>query len=749
MGGCRKTFYTHSNKIPTNTASRTATYRNVLLSLVLTLLNSLPALAGQWQVSASAQGTNSYTLDAAAISWGWGNPPFVVAPSLSWSASQSNDVVNPVVNGVPFVSLNDIYDPADPWRAGFSSASASGTVTYTFTWGPDKLGFTGPAPAKVALVEQTFSYYITANSFPISYIPLCSASDGKGDACQVVYQDRYGITTVGESFPSPSNILPGSLVSPYNQVYGNQPPSDPTVVVVDGSSGKIVRQFTMSATAQADSISGSCGVGCYCDCRIVPLLNAPSINLGTTSDSENDLFYNLVSGPSAQVGYGSYVANLGQPITYNVYRSADPSLPMPWTLIGTSSPVPGRPGSSPFRTYQDTGLQPNTQYSYYMTAVDKYGQESSPSNIVTSTTDSMTVIAEIESTGDSSAAGGGSTSALVSGVSAQAEAPVLLEKYKYFLSGTDATIHSEAAISGTGPLRIIEIVQKVNGKVTNSRTYAGGVTFASIDSKIDSTHYPNGSAVTTETISYSNRGDSKTARRTKLAYNQAAVYGNVKGFSDNPGPIETSFINVSDIIKTKYKMNHLVTSSTSDDKLTILHGLFSHTVLYIATHAGGVPYVQFSDCSNADGDAGKLFATYDPTGAASISTAVGWKKIQRKPIPAYNFVFIDGCASGAFPDFAYAFDVNDARYTLADQAFLGWNVNVLNTMKLAAWTTLLWNSLASGDTLEEARHISNEKYPLGVNLRKQLQIPVVSGDRFMKLHGVYQGNGLSYFKALP
>jgi hypothetical protein len=60
---------------------------------------------------------------------------------------------------------------------------------------------------------------------------------------------------------------------------------------------------------------------------------------------------------------------------YRVYRSGDRDLPLKdWTLL-TEPPIQTN-------TYQDSAVEPGTTYFYYLTAIDRFGNVSSPSEIV-------------------------------------------------------------------------------------------------------------------------------------------------------------------------------------------------------------------------------------------------------------------------------------------------------------------------------------------------------------------------------
>jgi len=661
--------------------------RIYLLSLVIAIVGTLPVWAGQWKTTYSNNGT--YNFSSINLSHPSG--------SGSWTIGGSS---------------------GGAYSLGIYSATTSGTVIATLIWVPN-VGVADPPPSTLYLTETSAAMWETGTGTSPT---VADASDGLGDPCKVT-----------------QNVPPGLRGLSYGQ----------RIIKVDSSSGRVVRQCTLSASLMCDPKTAidylGWDVSCSYSLEIPPPHRPPAVGLSASSDTENDLYWKFNEIP--------LFVDSAPPVINNVYRSTDPALPKPWALVASFPTEPyvaqstGQAG-----VYQDIGLQANTQYFYYITGTDKYGQESYPSSILSSATDAMTITADIDASGDSVSGSTPSSNslsqpALSSNVSALAATSPSKAPNKYFLSGTDNTATSGAIIVPTDSRRIVRIVQKVNGKVTNSQIFPG-VLSAFIRSRIDSTYFPNGSPVTVATIVYVINGSTQTRTATKLALNQAAIYGNVQGFKDNPAPIQTSVSRVSSTVGTK--MNHLVYSSTTDYKGAILSSMFAYTAFYIATHSSGVPRVAFSDCTGSSSDANTLFATSDPTGNSdSIATAVGHKNTQPKPFPAYNFVFIDGCASAQYPDFAYAFGVSSSGGTIPDRAFLGWNVSVKNTMQLANWTTLLWNSLRNGIPLSMAVNAANMRYPLGANLRNQPEIPVVNGDHYMKLHGLYQENGLGYFKALP
>ena len=65
-------------------------------------------------------------------------------------------------------------------------------------------------------------------------------------------------------------------------------------------------------------------------------------------------------------------------IGYRIYRSTDPNLKKPdWTLL-TPNPLDTN-------TFQDTNVEPGKTYYYYVTATDKFGNVSEPSEVVSET----------------------------------------------------------------------------------------------------------------------------------------------------------------------------------------------------------------------------------------------------------------------------------------------------------------------------------------------------------------------------
>ena len=707
------------DKMLTHIIFSTKLNRIILLSFVLGMFCSVPSLAGNWQVSYSNDGTYNYSFLNAYSTYA--DISGLVVTNASTGSGPWPQQVN--VNSSNEISIGYISESSYPSDYSFSG-SVSGTVTATLTWVPDdkivSVNGSDPPPAYVALVEAPYAAYDAGNIFG-------SVSDGRGDP---VLDDGYGYSS---SRNGNSSLYYPGVAS--------------VVVVVSASSGTITRQCSMSIAVLDGFTSFDLG-SLECTFSVLPYGRplATRANLIVASDSENDLSWGRVySGQATQ--YFSSPSSIGThyyetgPVTYNVYRSTDNTAPLPWSLVG----------SSPSTTYQNAGLQPNTQYFYYVTAVDQYGDESSPSNIVTSTTDALTVTSSVVSTGGSSESGDTSAQtasqqlATANSAEPQATPPPSSNVNPYYLSGTNAVLTSWASITGTGPLRIVKMVQKVNGKVFNTATYPLGVASASVKSSFDTTYYSSNTPIVMQTTTYTNSGITKTTSQTSVAYNQACVYGNVSGFK-NGTPIQTAASNTYVALETR--MNHTATLSSSANKSTILSSIPANTVFYIATHAS---HFSFSDCTGSKADADSLFTTSDPTGnAPDITTVVGQKSTASKPYPRYNFVFVDGCSSAQYPDFAYAFGVTSVNGTLDDNAFLGWNVNVDNTPQLANWTTLLWNSLALGMTLSDAVGTATSRYPLGLNQRGQPQIPVILGDYLMKLHGLYRSKGLTpYYKALP
>lgn len=71
--------------------------------------------------------------------------------------------------------------------------------------------------------------------------------------------------------------------------------------------------------------------------------------------------------------------NPGDLIGYHVYRSTDPNLPKDQWIRVTDSPIPDT-------NFSDKGLEPGTEYYYYVTAVYEGGVESGPSEVTSART---------------------------------------------------------------------------------------------------------------------------------------------------------------------------------------------------------------------------------------------------------------------------------------------------------------------------------------------------------------------------
>ena len=682
-----------------NKPFRVSLIKLLVLLLSIALTGTRPVSAGYWQGSYSSQGTTSCSGQDSAgnslnITGNWGPTGDYSYPSVPGSSIPGNYAV--------------------------TSVTLSGTVTATLTWVPAYDIPFDPPPAKVALVEYAealyqANYYNAASPFPASYY-TGSASDGRGDPL------------IQSQWPTGINNFPGyssgysERNSTVDYTYSNNP-----MVVVDGSSGTIVRTCTLNASIQGAAKGGYCAAQCFFTLQPYGRPGRPLIGFNSTSDTENDLGWNKINFDNV-------------PLTYNIYRST--SNASPGTLIG----------SSPTISYQDAGLQPNTQYYYYVTAVDQYGDESSPSNIVASTTDSITSYSDLVPADDGSITSSSpSTSSppLVSfGEVAQAASPSPALPSRSFISGTNYRAVSVARVVGSGPnpLTIIGMVQKVNGKVVNRRVYPVGVLSYEVLTALDTTHYPDGTPIIVQGITYASDGRTYPSTKVYPVFNKASVYGNVKAFGDNDPVIQRAATNTYNTLSSP-EMNHSATLSTSADKTAMLSSIPANTIFYVGTHAANDG---FTDCTGSLSNTDTLFAFVDLAGnARSIADTVSQKQTQIKPYPDYNFVFIDGCTSAEYPDLSYAFGVNNQGKSLDDRAYLGWSANVGGSMDLAYWTTLMWNNLRLGKTLFEARAAANQKYPQPINSKGKLPVAKIYGDNFMKLRGLYQTKGLGYYKALP
>lgn len=186
-------------------------------------------------------------------------------------------------------------------------------------------------------------------------------------------------------------------------------------------------------------------------------------------------------------------------------------------------------------------------------------------------------------------------------------------------------------------------------------------------------------------------------------------------------------------------MNHSSTPPdihTQHQKDTIIEFLPSYTMFFIYSHGAWrytPPYenqTNFADCIN-DGmvEADRVASSLIPEKSA----------IQ----PYYNFVFISACESAGISaeshdDMAKAFGIIDvAGIKQYDRAYMGWKG--FGYPEDCWWVDQFFQSLANGNTVEEAANDANQYGDDQIPRLERLGYYLILGDMNAILHKVYSG----------
>ncbi|MCX6380548.1 MAG: hypothetical protein NT023_13915 [Armatimonadetes bacterium] len=124
------------------------------------------------------------------------------------------------------------------------------------------------------------------------------------------------------------------------------------------------------------------------------------------------------------------------------------------------------------------------------------------------------------------------------------------------------------------------------------------------------------------------------------------------------------------------------------------------------------------------------------------------------PVRPHSFVAMMACDCGATDAMAVGFGV--AMHTgpsTPDRAFVGWEVeipeftNVPGDISLIDWTTEFYKNLNAGKTVLKAIDDANISPGKIWNQARTIQLsPVKFGDPATKVHGVYGGNLLAWYR---
>lgn len=309
-----------------------------------------------------------------------------------------------------------------------------------------------------------------------------------------------------------------------------------------------------------------------------------------------------------------------------------------------------------------------------------------------------------------------------------------------YFSGTSCSIGGYAN-AGFGYLTRVELwVGGVLVKETDYTVY-DNVQAAGPSVTFDSTHFTDGSSITVTIKAWASGGRTGTHSNSAPAYNKGydLISQRVTSEAQPVGmAIESSMISA----------NHTVTRSDAHTEQDIISNLKTYTAFSIYTH--GAEAI-FGDCFAYENLADHYLSTSD------VATAVDGKGSGFSQIyPSYGFVHIFACSvlrnnSTAMPA---AFRIYPGS---VNQAFLSWQLDMAGGAANHYWLKNLWNGLCNqGKTLQESIDYANY---LGIvyyggtedgigcwiaGYSRKIP-PSVVGDRQMKLHGVYGGQGLQWY----
>jgi hypothetical protein len=279
----------------------------------------------------------------------------------------------------------------------------------------------------------------------------------------------------------------------------------------------------------------------------------------------------------------------------------------------------------------------------------------------------------------------------------------------------------------------------------------------------DTTHFPDGTTFTAKGRFYYGHGtiDEKIGDTYRI-YNKALLIGNDKS-SPVQGDLDQGIAAVTAVFPIMNSVNHNSTTTVVSPKIDLLGVLDLHTVFYAWTHGDSN---SFGDCwfwpfdpgsgdpfdPNHHGDAHKIYirSVDDPTGSDGVKEAVERKKDASGKYlkPPYNLVIIDACyAAINSPGWLAAFGMASDP---TDRAFVGYTTKILDDLGNALWMAEMLDHMRQGMTLSDAVQATyiSRGWPVGRDSNGNLLPvpPTLDGDLEMKLHGVYQGQGLEWYR---
>lgn len=223
------------------------TNRTALLSFVLMLFGTLPALAGHWNISYTAQGTCTYSSfynnQEADGTQNWKNDSFFIY------YTSHNSYIN--------YGLYEYFT-----IGGMYISTSSGTYQATLTWIPYGSLSSDPPPAKVYVSEHAMAYWGMQEAQTVRNDFTGSADDGCGDPCVV------GNPYLRTPFIWPKDFICGAASARAR------------VIEVDGHQGTIVlpaRSMSASWSSRPNGTIG--GAACVYSVSVInPLLQITSTN---------------------------------------------------------------------------------------------------------------------------------------------------------------------------------------------------------------------------------------------------------------------------------------------------------------------------------------------------------------------------------------------------------------------------------------------------------------------------------------
>jgi len=257
----------------------------------------------------------------------------------------------------------------------------------------------------------------------------------------------------------------------------------------------------------------------------------------------------------------------------------------------------------------------------------------------------------------------------------------------------------------------------------------------------DSTHFNDASQVTVTINAWTNAGATATTSKVATTYNKEHILGNALEINGGKGHL----LKGQDAIFNCEIEHHALLDQgieLTQLKPNIVASIPTGTAYYAWTHGTNNSY---GDARTNDA-AGQWVTNINVSD--SITDATNGKIA--KQYPPYNFVFLDSCSCGAINSLAVAFGVAVG----VDRAFVGWAVPVPEIPRVGhpddvdpvLWSKTLFQNLNSGKTVETAINDTNTAQGQMQDLTGQRINPSIYGDHATKVHGVYSGSLLAWYR---